>query len=75
MIGTIKAIFHPFISAIKAKNGGINAPPEMQVQSKPEAFGLKSPKPSIAIVKIVGNMIELNSPIASAVHILSNPPV
>ena len=62
-------------SAVKPNKPGIKAPPTIAVQSKPEPFGLKSPKPSMAKVKMVGNIMELNKPIANTVHIENSPPV
>ena len=45
------------------------APPKIAVHNNPEAFGFNSPKPSIAKVKIVGNIMELNKPTDNMLHI------
>lgn len=55
--------------------GGMMAPPTIAVHNKPEAFGFNSPKPSIEIVNMVGNIIELNKPTAKILHILISPVV
>ena len=55
------------------KNGGISAPPTMAVHNKPDAFGFKSPIPSMANVNMVGNIMELNNPTAKMLHILTKP--
>ena len=39
------------------------APPTIAMQIRPEPSGARSPSPSEASEKIVGNMIELNRPI------------
>ena len=49
------------------------APPTIIVHKIPEACGFKSSKPSIAKVKMVGNMIELNNPTARIDHIATKP--
>ena len=41
--------------------------------SNPEPFGFKLPKPLSDNVNIVGNIIELNSPMAKILHIDINP--
>ena len=56
-------------------NNGTNAPPTIAVHSNPEPCGFKSPKPSIAKLKIVGNIIELNSPTANTAHNAIKPDV
>src|SRR3569833_1448614 len=43
---------------------GIMAPPTMAMHKMPEPFGAASPSPSTARAKIVGNMMELQRPIA-----------
>ncbi|NQX82752.1 MAG: hypothetical protein HRT66_12295 [Flavobacteriaceae bacterium] len=47
----------------------------MAVYNNPDAFGLRKPIPSIAKMKIVGNIIELNKPTAKILHILTKPVV
>ena len=42
------------------------APPTIAMQITPEPSAARSPRPSFASVKIVGNMMELNKPIASS---------
>ena len=49
------------------------APPTIAVHRSPEALGFKSPSPSIAKVKIVGNIIELNKPTHSMLHMAIKP--
>ena len=51
------------------------APPTMAVHNNPEALGFKCPMPSIAKVKMVGNIMELNNPTARILHILTKPTV
>ena len=65
----------PMLSVKYPYKGGIMAPPTMAVQSKPEPFGFNSPMPSIARVKIVGNIMELNKPTARILHIENKPVV
>jgi len=65
----------PILSVNKPYNGGIIAPPTIAVHNNPDAFGFNSPKPSIAKVKIVGNIIELNKPTARMLHIDIKPVV
>ena len=71
----IKAALKPIISVKYPYKGGISAPPTIAVHNKPDALGFNSPIPSIAKVKIVGNMMELNKPTAKILHILSKPVV
>src|SRR5450755_1309243 len=44
---------------------GTTAPPTMATQMIPEPSAARGPNPSLAREKIVGNMMELNSPTAS----------
>ena len=71
----IKAALKPIISVKYPYKGGISAPPTIAVHNKPDALGFNSPIPSIAKVKIVGNMMELNKPTAKILHILNKPVV
>src|SRR6185437_16307773 len=41
--------------------------------SSPEAFPVNGPKPAMARVKMLGNMIELNKPTAIIVHMAKEP--
>src|SRR5580658_10706700 len=45
---------------------GTTAPPTIATQMMPEPSAARGPRPSEASEKIVGNMIELNNPIASS---------
>ena len=45
----------------------------MAMINRLDALLVIGPRPSIAVVKMVGNMIELNSPIASTLHIANIP--
>lgn len=51
------------------------APPTIAVHNSPEAFGFNEPMPSMASVKIVGNIMELNKPTAKMLHMLTKPVV
>lgn len=55
------------------KAGGIKAPPTIIVHKMPEPWGLSSPKPFNAKLKMVGNIMELNSPTEIIAHIAINP--
>ena len=68
-----KAFLNPATSEKYPNNGGMIAPPTIAVHNKPEAFGFSGPKPSMANVKMVGNIIELNNPTASILHIANMP--
>lgn len=68
-----KAFLNPATSEKYPNNGGMIAPPTIAVHNKPEAFGFSGPRPSIANVKMVGNIIELNNPTASILHIAIMP--
>lgn len=70
-----KADLNPTKSVNKPYKGGIMAPPTIAVHNNPEPFGFKSPIPSIAKVKMVGNIIELNNPTHKILHIENNPVV
>ena len=70
---TIRENLKPIKSVNKPYSGGIIAPPTMPVHSNPEPFGFKLPKPLSDNVNIVGNIIELNSPMAKILHIDINP--
>ena len=45
--------------------GGMNAPPTMAVHNTPDPCGLPSPRSSMANVKMVGNMMLLQTPTAN----------
>lgn len=49
------------------------APPKIAVHNNPDALGFSSPNPSIAKVKMVGNIMELNNPTAKMLHIAMYP--
>ena len=68
-----KAFLNPATSEKYPNKGGMIAPPTIAVHNKPEAFGFKAPRPSIATVKMVGNIIELNNPTARILHIAIMP--
>src|SRR6266404_2370766 len=61
----MRASFSPHISAALPVTSGTTAPPTMATQMTPEPSAARLPKPSLARVNMVGNMMELNSPIAS----------
>ena len=63
------------LSANNPCRTGIIAPPTIAVQSIPDACPVCFPSPSIARVKIVGNIIELNNPTARMLHIAKCPKV
>src|SRR5258708_23741066 len=62
----MSAYFKPHKSAALPVTSGTMAPPTMAMQITPEPSAARSPRPSLASVKIVGNMMELNKPIASS---------
>ena len=47
----------------------------MAVHNSPEPLGFNFPVPSSAMVKIVGNIIELHNPTKRIVHMANNPDV
>src|SRR5439155_4151451 len=53
---------------------GIKAPPTIAVHSRPEVASALADDRSSVIVKITGNMIELNRPIESATNPPDTPP-
>ncbi len=53
----------PAWSAIKPCTGGSKAPPTTAVNNKADALPVKLPSPSIANVKIVGDIIDIKPPI------------
>lgn len=55
--------------------GGINAPPAMAVHRTPEPSGFKFPKSSMAMLKMVGNIMELNNPAPTIDHNAAIPEV
>ena len=73
MITSNNAVLNPIQSVASPYNGGIIAPPTINEQSSPDAWGFMSPNPLIAVVNIVGNIIELNSPTNKIDHIDNNP--
>lgn len=52
------------MSARTPHSGGITAPPTMAVAITPEPSAERLPSPSLARLKIVGNMMELTRPTA-----------
>src|SRR5215469_18098793 len=62
--GTMSAVRRVNRSATWPVNGGITAPPTIAIAMMPEAEAERGPKPSDASEKMVGNMIELQRPIA-----------
>src|SRR5580658_2862499 len=52
---------------------GTTAPPTIATQMMPEPSAARGPSPSLASEKIVGNMIELKSPIANSDHPEAGP--
>src|SRR6185369_6721698 len=56
----------PVRSAVRPSKSGTMAPPTIAVAMMPEPSAARAPSPSLASEKIVGNMIELQSPIASS---------
>src|SRR6185312_13191537 len=66
MAGTIMAAFNPMTSAAAPVITGTMAPPTMATQSTPEPSAVRGPSPSDASAKMVGNMMELNSPMESS---------
>ena len=71
----MNAVLNPHRSVNNPYKGGTNAPPAIAVQRIPEPCGFASPKSSIEIAKIVGNIIELNNPTARIAHMETNPDV
>src|SRR5262244_1069413 len=65
MAGTIIAALSPITSAAAPVITGTMAPPTMATHSTPEPSAVRGPRPSEANAKMVGNMIELNRPMAS----------
>src|ERR1700738_4307719 len=51
------------------------APPTMEATSKPDPLPVSGPKPCKPRVKMLGNMIELNRPIARILHMAKCPEV
>ena len=45
----------------------------MAITNTPDPFPVIAPKPSIESVKMLGNMMELNKPIATMVHTATEP--
>ena len=70
---TISENLKPIKSVNSPYNGGIIAPPTIPVHNNPDPFGFKLPKPLSDNVNIVGNIIELKSPMAKILHIDINP--
>src|SRR5580704_9417305 len=66
--GTRSAVLRLNASATCPVNGGITAPPTIATAMMPEADAERAPRPSDASEKMVGNMIELQSPIARRDH-------
>src|ERR1700686_4183920 len=64
----MRACFNPHTSAALPATSGTMAPPTMATQMTPEPSAARLPKPSLARVNMVGNMMELNSPMASSDH-------
>src|SRR5580693_6935279 len=62
--GTRSAVLRLNKSATCPVNGGITAPPTIATAMMPDADAERGPRPSDASEKMVGNMIELHSPIA-----------
>src|ERR1700685_2403312 len=60
------ASFSPTQSAARPVINGTMAPPTMATQMMPEPSAARGPRPSLASEKIVGNMMELNNPMASS---------
>ena len=61
----MSAIFSPERSAALPVIPGTIAPPTIAMQMTPDPSAVRLPRPSLARVKIVGNMMELNRPMAS----------
>ena len=72
-MSNINAVLKPKLSIKNPYAGGIIAPPTIAIHNNPEACGFKSPNPCNVSVKMVGNMIELNSPTASIETIAVTP--
>src|SRR5271156_3140674 len=62
--GTRSAVLKVNTSATWPVNGGMTAPPTIATAMIPEAEAERGPRPSDASEKMVGNMIELQRPIA-----------
>src|ERR1700676_5264801 len=71
----MSACFNPHRSAALPVTSGTMAPPTMATQITPDPSAARLPRPSLANVKIVGNMMELNRPIASSDQPETNPVV
>ena len=71
----MKQWWMPIASASAPCITGISAPPTIAMHRMPEPWPVCLPSPSIASVKIVGNMIELNRPTAMIAHIATWPVV
>ena len=71
----MSASFRPHKSAALPVTSGTMAPPTIAMQMIPDPSAARLPKPSLASVKIVGNMMELNSPMASSDHPETRPVV
>ena len=68
-----KASLNPRASIKLPQISGMMAPPTIAIHNNPEPLGFKSPVPSMANVKMVGNIIELNKPTAKMLHIEIKP--
>src|SRR5574337_836665 len=72
-MGRKKACCRPIWSAITPCSCGITAPPTMAMISRLEALLVIGPRRSMPSEKMVGNMIELNRPIAMMLYIAVVP--
>src|ERR1700748_355729 len=71
----MKQWWMPIASATKPWSTGMRAPPTIAMQRMPEPWLVCLPRPSMASVKIVGNMIELKRPTAMIAYIAVEPEV
>ena len=69
----MKARWTPMRSASRPCRYGISAPPTIAITSRLEALLVRRPSPSMPSVKMVGNMMELNSPMAMMLHMATRP--
>ena len=73
MIGKKNDACTPIESAKKPCKTGTNAPPTIAIHKIPDPCDVCLPKPITAKLKIVGNIIELASPISNTAHIATAP--
>lgn len=63
----------PVTSRINPTKGGINAPPTMAVHNTPDPSGLCSPNSSSDMLKMVGNITELQKPTSKIATMATKP--